>query len=254
MVGQTRQNSSTLIQQADRLDWVDVVVCRTSAQNRLQQNFSLEHVARCDHQLTWDQTDFLAVVVHSLTDLDEHLLKRGLAEVGCGGQLVAKRTVHDRVSGVDQAHAVATDIRTVERTVEHVCRQRLFGLNQRLSKVTSVDVTDTDVVAVLNQHFRQREGKAIHVVDVALEEEHTTLLVRNRGSVRQLWRRAETVQDGLFVVVAGDTLLLAENPRPLVGTLIIDSVETLVEDWLNNRTEVRTAHWGCHFLALLRMR
>ena len=74
------------------------------------------------NQLTWDQTNLLPVVVHSLTDLDEHLLKRGLAEVSRGGQLVAERSVHDRVSGVDQADAVATDIRTVERTVEHVCR------------------------------------------------------------------------------------------------------------------------------------
>ncbi len=62
------------------------------------------------------------------------------------------------MSGVDQRDAVATDKRTVERTVEHVCTQSLFGLNQGLSKVTSVDVTDTDMVAVLNQNFGQREG------------------------------------------------------------------------------------------------
>jgi hypothetical protein len=80
------------------------------------------------------------------------------------------------------------------------------------------------------------------------------LLVRHRCAVRQLRCRAKTVQDGLFVVVAWNTGLLTENPRPFIGTLIIDAVEALVEDWLNNRTEVRTAHWGCHFLPLLRMR
>jgi len=50
------------------------------------------------------------------------------------------------------------------------------------------------------------------------------------------------------VVVAWDAFLLAENPRPFVGTLIIDSIEALVEDGLNNAPKVRTAHRGCHDL------
>jgi hypothetical protein len=78
--------------------------------------------------------------------------------------------------------------------------------------VTSIDLTDADMVAVFNQNFGQREGKAIHVVHIALEEEYAALLVRNRSSVWQLRRSAESVQDRLFVVVAGDTVLLTENP------------------------------------------
>jgi hypothetical protein len=208
----------------------------------------LEDVAGSDHQLAGHQTDLLTVVVHSLTDLDEHLLKRGLAEVGSGGQQVAERTVHDGVRSAVQLNAVATGIAAVECAVKHVRRQGLLGLDQGLSEVTGINLTDTDVVAVFHKHFGQRKGEAIHVVYIALQEEHTTLLVRNRGSVRQLRCCAKAVKDWLFVIVTGDTFLLAEHTAPLVGTLIINSVETLVEDWLNNRTKVGTTHRGCHFL------
>ena len=114
--------------------------------------------------------------------------------------------------------------------------------------MTGIHLADTDVVAVFHEHFGQREGQAIHVVNIALEEEHSTLLVRNRGSVRQLGSGAESIQDGLFVVVAGNPLLLTEHAGPFVGTLIIDSVEAFVEDWFNNTSKVGTAHRGCHFL------
>ena len=78
--------------------------------------------------------------------------------------------------------------------------------------MTSIDLPDTDVVAVFNQHFGQREGQAKHVIHIALQEEHAALLVADRSTVRQLGSRAKTVQDGFFVVVAGDTVLLTENP------------------------------------------
>ena len=78
--------------------------------------------------------------------------------------------------------------------------------------MASIDLPDTDVVAVFNQHFSQRKGQAIHVVNIALQEEHAALLVADRSTVRQLGSRAKTVQNGFFVVVAGNTVLLTENP------------------------------------------
>ncbi|NBT45325.1 MAG: hypothetical protein EBT06_10485 [Gammaproteobacteria bacterium] len=107
------------------------------------------------------------------------------------------------------------------------------------------------MVTVLNQNFGQSECQTIDLVDIALEEQNTTLLVRNRSAVRQLRCRAKAVQDRLFVVVTGDTVFLAENTRPFVFTLVIDSIEAFVEDRLNDTTEVRTAHWCCHFVLLL---
>ncbi|NDA21931.1 MAG: hypothetical protein EBZ09_12910 [Betaproteobacteria bacterium] len=60
------------------------------------------------------------------------------------------------------------------------------------------------------------------------------MLIRYGATVREERSQTETVQDRLFVVVTGNAVLLAEHAAPLVGTLIIDSVKTLIEDRLNN--------------------
>jgi hypothetical protein len=45
---------------------------------------------------------------------------------------------------------------------------------------------------------------------------------------------AETVQDGLFVVVTWNTVFLAEHTGPFIFTLFVHAIEALVEDWLND--------------------
>ena len=207
----------------------------------------MEDVAGGDHQLAGHQTNLLAVVVHSLTDLDQHLFQRSLGQVGGSCQQVAERTVHDGVRSAVQSDAVTTSVLTAsEGVVQHVSGQSLFGLDQRLSEVASVDLTDTDVVTVLDQHFGQREGQAKHVIHIALEEQHATLLVRHWSAVRHLRCCTKAVQDRLFVVVAWDAFLLAEDARPFIGTLIVDTVEALVQNGFDNATKVGTAHWSGH--------
>ena len=238
-------------QQTHRLDGVDVVVGGAGAQHRLEQHFGLEHVGRTGDDLLGCQADALAVVVHRISDLDQHLLEGRLRHGGGGVQLVAERAVDDGVRGAHQRHTVTTCVRTVEGAVQDVGGQRFLRLNQRLRQVLGVGLTDTDVVTVLDQHLRQREGQAVHLVQVALQEQHATGLVGHGHAVRQLGRRPEAVQDGLFVVVARDAFLLAEDLLPLVSTLLVNAVEHLVQNRLNNGTEVRTTHWGCHGSALL---
>jgi hypothetical protein len=53
------------------------------------------------------------------------------------------------------------------------------------------------------------------------------------------------------VVVAGNALLLDEDLLPLVSTLVINAIESLVKNRLNNGTKVSTTHWDCHVLVLL---
>jgi hypothetical protein len=36
--------------------------------------------------------------------------------------------------------------------------------------------------------------------------------------------------------------------------LVIDSIEALVENWFNDASKVRTAHWSGHFLVPLKLR
>ena len=151
------------------------------------------------------------------------------------------------VASAVQGHTVTTGVLTAsEGVVQHVGGQGFLGIDQGLSEVTSVDLTDTDVVAVFNQNFGQSEGQAEHVIDVTLEEQHTTLFVRHRSAVRHLWSSTEAVQDGLFVVVAWDAFLFAENARPFIGTLVVDTVEALVQNGFDDATKVGTAHWSGH--------
>ena len=118
----------------------------------------MEHVAGSNNQLERLKTNLLAVVVHSLTNLDEHLLKRSLRQVSCCAQQVAECAVDDRVSIGTQLNAVTACVAAVERTVQHVSCKQFFRFNQRLCQVLGIDLTDADVIAVLNQHFGQREG------------------------------------------------------------------------------------------------
>ena len=148
--------------------------------------------------------------------------------------------------GRDKRLAVTARISAVERAVEHVRRQRLLRLDQRLGEMLGVGLADTDVITVLDKNLRQSEGKAIDLVLVALDEEHTTGLVGDCRSIGKLRSRTEAEQNRLFVVVARNATLLAEDLLPLVGTLIVNAVERLVEDGLDNGPEVRTAHWCCH--------
>ena len=163
------------------------------------------------------------------------MLKRGLAENSSIGQQVAERTVNDGVRSTVKRYTVATSILTTrEGVVQYVGAQRFFGFHQGLCEVTSVNRSDADVVAILNKHLGQCKGQAIYCVYIALEEEYTTLLIRYGATVRKERSQTETVQNRLFVVVTGNAVLLAEHAAPLVGTLIIDSVKTLVENRLNN--------------------
>ncbi len=112
--------------------------------------------------------------------------------------------------------------------------------------MTCIHLTNTDVVTVFNQNFGQSKCQAVHRVHIAFQEQNTTLLVRHWCAVRQLRCRAETVQDGFFVVVTWNAVLFRENTRPFIGTLIIDSIVALVMDRFNDTSKVRTAHWCGH--------
>ncbi|MCG3772417.1 MAG: hypothetical protein JW384_03629 [Nitrosomonadaceae bacterium] len=48
------------------------------------------------------------------------------------------------------------------------------------------------------------------------------------------------------MVITWDALLFAENARPFIFTLIIDSIEAFIENRLNDTSKVRTAHWCGH--------
>ena len=206
----------------------------------------MEHVGRRHHELRRVQTDALAVVVNSVADLNEDLLQRGLRQRSGSRKLVGEGPVDDRVVGRDKRLAVAASIGAVERAVKHVGSERLLRLDQGLGEMLGVGLADTDVITVLDENLRQREGKAIDLVLVALDEEHTTGLVGDCRAIGKLRSRTEAEQNRLFVVVAGNATLLAEDLLPLVSALIVNAVERLVEDGFDNGPEVRTAHWCCH--------
>jgi hypothetical protein len=86
------------------------------------------------------------------------------------------------------------------------------------------------VVTVFHEHFGQGECQAIYLVQVALEEQHTTLLIGHWSAIRELWGGAESIQDWLFVVVTRDTVFLTEHTAPFVSTLIVYTVKTLVQN------------------------
>jgi hypothetical protein len=85
-----------------------------------------------------------------------------------------------------------------------------------------------------------------------LEEEHTTLLVADRSTVRQLGSGTKSIQDWLFVVVTGNALFFAEDTGPFIFTLFVDTVEAFVKNRFDNTTKVGTAHWSGHFLVPLK--
>ena len=94
--------------------------------------------------------------------------------------------------------------------------------------MTSIGLTDTDVIAIFHQNLCQCKGKAVDAIHVALDEQHAAGLIRDRHAVWQFWRGTKAVQDRLFVVVPRDALELFEDLRPLVSALIVDAVELFV--------------------------
>ena len=151
----------------------------------------------------------------------------------------------------DKRNLVATQERGVKRPVKDVGSKGFLGLDQRLGKMLAVRLTDTDVIAILDKHLGKRERQTIDLVQVALVEQNATALIRNRLTVRKLRRRAEAIQNRLFVVRTGDALLLLEDLIPFIDPLVVDAIKRLVEDRLNDGTEVRTPHWDCHVCLLL---
>ena len=146
----------------------------------------------------------------------------------------------------NQSHAVTARIGSVERAVQDVRTQRLLRLDQRLREMLRVGLADADVITVLDKNLGQAEGQTVDLVEVTLEEQNATALVANGHAVGQFRGRAKTIEHGLFMVIAGNTLLLAEDHLPFISALIINAVEDFVQDGLNDRPEVGTTHWCSH--------
>ena len=239
----------TLREHPGRLDRVEVVVGGAGAEDRLQDHLSLELQGGRNDQLLCLQTDTLAVVVNGAADLDEHLLNRGLGQVGGRGQLVAVRlTVGDRVGGVHQGDTVTADVAGGKRKVQQVRAQGLLGLNHGLSQVLGEGRADTDVIAVFHQNLGQGVSQAIDLVDKTGDVQRTALVIRDGGSVRHSRGRVHTEEHYLFVVVTGDTLDLLDKAFPLVVALLINTIKDFVDNRFDYRTKVCTTHWGCHLL------
>ena len=134
--------------------------------------------------------------------------------------------------------AVAANKRSVERTVQDVGTEGFLRLNQRLCEVTRIGLTNTNVIAIFHEDLGQGESQTVDLVDVALDEEHTTGLVSDRHAVWQFRRSAEAVQNGLFVVVARDALEGLEDLSILVRPLVVDPVELFVQDRFDNGAEI----------------
>jgi hypothetical protein len=96
----------------------------------------------------------------------------------------------------------------------------------------SVDRADLDVIAVLNKDLGEGERKTEHSVDVTLDEEHAAGLVSHRQAVGQLGSCAEPEEDRLFMIRPGDARTFYETTFPLVGSLIVDTIEYLIKDGL----------------------
>ena len=133
-----------------------------------------------------------------------------------------------------------------------VSAQRFQRLVHRLSEVLGERAADTDVVAVFHENFGQRERQTVDIVGVTLDEQLTACVISDRVRIRHERSGRHTVQHRLFMVGASDTIAFRENLLVLVGPLVVDAVEGLVEDRLDNRAKIRTAHRGCHLSALLR--
>src|SRR5690606_25317671 len=144
------------------------------------------------------------------------------------------------------ALSVASEIRAVKRTVEDVGAERLLRLDHALSEMLRVDRADLDMVAIFHQDLRERERETPDQVDVALNEQHSTFLVRDGVSVRDLRGGTEAEEHRFLVIRTRRTVPLLENAFPFVGALVVDSVEHLVEDRLDDGPKVRRTHWNSH--------
>ena len=153
--------------------------------------------------------------------------------------------------GCGQRDAITTNIRAVKGTVQNVCSQRFFRFDQGLCQVFGIGLADTDMIAVFYKHFGQAESQTVDFVEVTLQEQHATRLVRNSHTIGQLRRCAKTIKNGFFVVVARDAFLFTEYAFPFVCALIVNAVENFIQDRLNYRSKICTTHWGSHCLSLL---
>ncbi len=141
------------------------------------------------------------------------------------------------VSDVER-HAIASNKRAIEGTVEDVGAKRLFRLDHRLSEMLRIDRADFDVIAIFDQDFGQSESKSEDFVDVTLNEEHSAGIIRHWSAIRHFRCCIETVENGLFVIRTRGAISLDETPLPLVGSLIVNAIKTFVQDWLYNRPKV----------------
>jgi len=95
------------------------------------------------------------------------------------------------------------------------------------------------MIAVLYQDFRQGEGETVYAIDVTLNEEYSTGLVRDREAIRQLRRSTESIEDRLFMVRPSDARTFVETSLPFVSTLVVDPIENFVKDRLYDGPKVR---------------
>ena len=112
----------------------------------------------------------------------------------------------------------------------------------RLRQVLGVRSTETDVIAIFNEHLGQSVAQAVDVVGITLDVELAALIVVDRLTIRQLGSGAEAIQNNFFVVSTGRASFFAEDKLVLVLALIVDAIEGLVEQRLDDRAKLRTAH------------
>ena len=134
--------------------------------------------------------------------------------------------------------------------VQDVRGERLLRLDQRLRQVLGVGLADTNVIAILNENLGQRKGKTIDLVEVTLQEQHAAGLVADRHAIGEFRRSTKAVKHRLFMVIAGNALLLTEDHLPFVRTLIINTIKNFVQDGLNYRPKVGTTHRSSHSSSL----
>ena len=239
-------------QQTHRLDGVEVVVVGTGTQDALQQHFGHQHVGRRHDELLRREADLLAARIGCLTHLDQHLFQGGLRQNGRRVQQVGHRRISRREAlgaevGVRaQDHAVTASVAGSEGAVDDVRCQRFQRLGHRLRRVLGEGRAHADVVTVLHQHLGQREGDAVLVERVALDEQLSAGVVRDRRAVRHGLSIAHAIQERFFLVGPRDAGLFREHLLVFVLALVVHAVERLVEDRRNDVAKIGTAHRGCH--------
>ncbi len=133
--------------------------------------------------------------------------------------------------------AVAAEIGTVERAVEHVGGFRLLGLGHALAHLLAVDAADGNVIAVLDQHLGQAESDTVLLEHVGLVEDHAAALVRDRSAFTHLRGGAQAVHDRFHLVGALDTGLDAHELAIFLAK-VIHAVEVFAQDRLDENPKL----------------